>query len=330
MRLLTPELRLFKIATSIPTARFGNEAFGQISDSAAQKKMFQGTRWRHHVAPRATAVEHFTEAARKLGDLSQVDGLLTNVSLPDEAFTGCGAALAKRLEIRPSVVIDYHSGGCVSFVILLEYAQALMASHGLKRILLCVGQTAAGRIFGHEAIRKKPQAAVPGDGFAVALVGEGQGGARLEGVLQRCHPEYADDMVITFDDGRRYWEPGEKPGYIDFPESKITSIILRGNRLVPDAMRSLMSQLQLKTRDFRGLVTNQPNPFFLRNWREALELPAEQHFETFEKYGNLFQAGIPISLAEALEDKRVLPGDRVMLAGFSHAGDYSAAASLVF
>jgi 3-oxoacyl-[acyl-carrier-protein] synthase-3 len=325
-----PELRLIRLANSIPEKRLGNEHFGQIADSAAQKRMFQGTRHRHHMEVRGQAVDHFEIAAKQLGDLSQVDAILTNVSLPDEVFTGCGAVLAQRLKLKPPVVVDYHSGGCISFVILLEYAQALMASHGIRQALVCVGQTSAGRIFGHEKIRKKPQAAVPGDGFSVVLVGRSDTGARLEGVLHRCHPEFAADMAISFDDGRKYWEPGLEPGYIDFPEGKITSIIMRGNRLVPDAMRSLRERLGIRNSEISGLVTNQPNPFFLRNWREALELPAERHFDTFEKYGNLFQAGIPITLSEAIETGRIEPGSRIFLAGFSHAGDYSGAASLLF
>ena len=42
------------------------------------------------------------------------------------------------------------------------------------------------------------------------------------------------------------------------------------------------------------LVTNQPNRVFLRNWREALELPAERHRDTFDECGNLFAAGVPV------------------------------------
>src|SRR5476649_2516706 len=113
------ELHLIQLASAVPTRRLGNEAFGTSTDSPAQQKMFLGTRWRHHMAPRETAVDLFEQAAKKLADLSEIDAILTNVSLPDEAFTGCGAALAKRLQIRPRIVLDFHSGGCVSFVIMM-------------------------------------------------------------------------------------------------------------------------------------------------------------------------------------------------------------------
>jgi 3-oxoacyl-[acyl-carrier-protein] synthase-3 len=65
---------------------------------------------------------------------------------------------------------------------------------------------------------------------------------------------------------------------------------------------------------------------FLRNWRESLQLPVEAHVHTFAEHGNLFGAGIPISLERAADDGKLIPGQHVVLGGFSHAGDYAAAA----
>ncbi len=70
----------------------------------------------------------------------------------------------------------------------------------------------------------------------------------------------------------------------------------------------------------------QPNPIFLRNWREALALPPERHHDTYDKYGNLFGAAIPINLDDAIANDKLAAGGLVALGGFSHAGDYSAAA----
>jgi len=76
------------------------------------------------------------------------------------------------------------------------------------------------------------------------------------------------------------------------------------------------------------LVTNQPNRIFLRNWREALELPAERHVDTFDECGNLFAAGIPVNLERAIGTGRLAAGGVAMLAAFAHAGDFAGAAAL--
>ena len=67
---------------------------------------------------------------------------------------------------------------------------------------------------------------------------------------------------------------------------------------------------------------------FLRNWREALELPPERHRDTFDECGNLFGAGIPINLDRAISDGQVEAGDVVMMAAFAHAGDFAGAAAV--
>ncbi len=135
-------------------------------------------------------------------------------------------------------------------------------------------------------------------------------------------------MNIECADNRKWWQPGESQFSINFDENKITSIIMRGNRLVPAVMHALLDQRRLKASEIAGLITNQPNTHFLRNWREAIQLPAERHFNSFSEHGNLFQAGIPINLDRALRSGKIAKQSKIMLAGFSHAGDYSAAAIL--
>lgn len=90
----------------------------------------------------------------------------------------------------------------------------------------------------------------------------------------------------------------------------------------------LCGRLGVATADIDVLVTNQPNRTFLRNWREALQLPPERHLNTFDQYGNLFGAAIPITLDHAIRAGQVKDGDLVVLGGFAHAGDFAGAAAI--
>ena len=91
---------------------------------------------------------------------------------------------------------------------------------------------------------------------------------------------------------------------------------------------AVCDRIGLSSKDIDLLVTNQPNKVFLRNWREALELPPERHRDTFDDCGNLFGAGIPINLDRAISDGQVKAGDMVMMAAFAHAGDFAGAAAV--
>jgi 3-oxoacyl-[acyl-carrier-protein] synthase-3 len=254
-----------------------------------------------------------------------IDVLFTNVSVPDQAFTGCGAEVASRIGCHPRFIVDFHNTGCVAFIYMLEHARLLFRATGLSGALLCNVQNAAGRVFSDPEVRKKSQAPVPGDGCGVGYVSVGDS-SPIVSLVHRCQPEFAGDMQACADDGRRYWEPGQSAISIRFSDERVAAIIERGNRIVPELVEAACRQASLGKGDIDLLITNQPNPIFLRNWREALELAPGIHHDTFDKYGNLFGAGIPVNLDDALANGKLAQGGILALGGFSHAGDYAAAA----
>jgi 3-oxoacyl-[acyl-carrier-protein] synthase-3 len=322
-------ISLLGAASYMPETVVENLFFG--IDERRARGMFKGSKYRRHVAPGETAVSMITTAAgkleRRIGFSVQkdVDLILTNVSCPDSPFTGCGASVARVLGCKPKWVLDLHNTGCVSFVYMMALAREMMVSGAVKSALLCCAQTAAGRVFAHPENRARPQSSVPGDGCGVGYV-VANDEAPVRGLVQRSYGDYADDMTVTNEDGASYWEPHRTSLFIDFTESKIAKIVDRGNALVPDIVRESCKAAEVAPKDLDLLFTNQPNAFFLRNWREALMLPKEKQVETYEEYGNLFGAAIPVNIERATEDGRLKKGMRVALGGFSHAGDYAAAA----
>lgn len=322
-------ISLLGVASYLPERVVQNDFF---APGAAQRRgMFTAPTTRRHVAPGETAVDMIERAGRRLIDrlnldpARDIDIVLTNVAIPDQPFTGCGAEVVHRIGSGSRCVVDVHNTGCVSFVAMVALARALLSSSEFRGALLCNVQNAAGRVFSHPEVRLTSQAPVPGDGCGVGYVTR-SAVAPLLSLVQHCHPEFAADMVVSASDGRRYWEPGMTPITVAFTEQRVASIISRGNRLVPEAVREACLAAHLRPSELELLVTNQPNAMFVRNWREALELPPGRHHDTFDMYGNLFGAALPINLDDAIAHEKLSRGGPVALAGFSHAGDYSAAA----
>jgi 3-oxoacyl-[acyl-carrier-protein] synthase-3 len=320
---------LVGVASDMPETVVRNDFFA--TDAAARRGMFTAPTTRRHVRRDETAAGTIERAAaRLLASLAldaarDVDVIFTNVTIPDQPFTGCGAEVAHRLGARPRFIIDLHNTGCVSFIYMLDLARVMLSAGGARGALLCNVQNAAGRVFSHPEVRKKSQAPVPGDGCGVAYVAADSGSPILS-VVQRGQGEFAADMSVAAEDGRLYWEPGPSPITVAFTEERVAAIIARGNRIVPDMVTAACAAAGVRARDLKLLITNQPNPIFLRNWREALELPPAAHHDTFDAYGNLFGAAIPINLDDALAHGKLAAGDLLALGGFSHAGDYAAAA----
>ena len=264
------------IASAFPEPVVTNDFFCE-GKGLPEFGMFRGAKRRHHMAPGQTAVDLIVEATSTIVEQvgfdpsEELDIILTYVSMPDLPFTGCGAEVAKALGARPSAVYDLHNHGCISFISMMELARALMTTTGAKTALLCNVQTAAGRIFSDPEVRKCSQAAVPGDGCGVALLVAGDE-RPIEHTKVRCFAEYASDMQISSRDDRDWWQPGDTQFSIDFSRSKVPKIVRRANQLVPSLVDETCKQVGIKPSEAGTLITNQPNPVFLRNWREALQV----------------------------------------------------------
>jgi len=328
MRVAESNLSLLGVASYLPERVVTNEFFAP--GASTRRGMFTAPTTRRHVGPDESAAEMIQRASARLFErlalsaAREVDILFTNVAVPDQAFTGCGAEVAYRLGARPRWIIDLHNSGCVSFIYMMDLARTLLKAGGARGALLCNVQNAAGRIFSDREVRTTSQAPVPGDGCGVGYVALSDV-SPIVSIVRRCQPEFATDMVACADDGRRYWEPGVSPISIRFTDARVAAIIERGNQIVPQVVTEACREARLHPHDIDLLITNQPNPIFLRNWREALELPKERHHDTFDQYGNLFGAGIPINLEDALAHGKLASGGVLALGGFSHAGDYAAA-----
>jgi 3-oxoacyl-[acyl-carrier-protein] synthase-3 len=330
-----PTVSLTDVSSYLPGKPLSADYYAQFADSGDLRDnlMFRAPKFRHHVGPDETAIDMVERATQGLikrhgqDVIADVDVLITHTQMPDIPFYGAGGGIAHRLGMRPHWVLDLHNGGCAAFVLGLNVARRLLASGEGRTALIAIAQNAAGQVFDQPGVRQKAQAAIPGDGAAVGLVTLSDQSPILD-VECRTYGEYAGDMTLAIDPPRKWWQPGPGEGSIGFTETKITKVLARGNRQVPEVALAVCDRIGFLPKDIDLLVTNQPNRVFLRNWREALEVPKERHLDTFDECGNLFGAGIPVNLDRAISNGQVQAGDVVLMAAFAHAGDFAGAAAV--
>jgi 3-oxoacyl-[acyl-carrier-protein] synthase III len=330
-----PGVSLIDVSTYLPGEPIGAEYYAQVAgaDELRDNLMFRAPEFRRHAGFDESNVDMIERAVFGLVDrhgsdlLADIDVLLTHSQMPDLPIVGAGGEVAHRLGINPEYIIDVHNGGCAAFVLMMKLAHQMLASGAGRTALIACAQNAAGKLFEQEQVRKLAQSAVPGDGAAVGLLTLSDKSPVLD-IECRYHGAYAGDMTLASDPPRLWWQAGSGEVYVGFNEAKILKVLGRGNRLVPEVVLAVCDRIGVKSKDLDLLVTNQPNRFLLRNWREALELPTERHRDTFNHCGNLFAAGIPINLNAAIDDGQIKAGDVVMMAAFAHAGDFAGAAAI--
>ncbi|MGV9412195.1 3-oxoacyl-ACP synthase III family protein [Nocardia sp. NPDC003693] len=333
--LVTPAVSLLDVASYLPGEPVGTEYFTRYSRSERMAKnvMFRAPTGRHHRGPDETAVDMAERAVAPLverhgaQELSKIDVLLTHTQLPDNPVLGPGGEMARRLNMRPRYVFDVHNGGCAAFVHMMWLARTVLRTTDARTALIVTTQNCAGPVFTQPDIRGLAQAPVPGDGCGVGLLVKNSAAPILD-IECRTYPEFAGDMDFDTGSERKYWQPGSGQACVTFTESKVAKVFTRGNRLVPEVAQAVCKRIGVKSSDIDTLVTNQPNRLFLRNWHDALELPAERHPDTFDHCGNLFAAGIPVTLDTENSAGRLRNGSVVLMAAFAHAGDFAGAAAV--
>lgn len=327
---MSQSISLVGAASYLPENVISNDFF-TCESSDANHPMFKGTKERRHVSANETVTSMAVAACTRLKenlnlDFSRdVDILLMNTTVLDMPFTGAAAEVAYQLGANPPWIIDVHNGGCVSFVYMMDIARALMAGSNARTAMIINVQNAAGRVFSHSENRSRPQSAIPGDGCGVGYL-VANDSSPVRSIVKRAYGDYVKDMKAVSDDGQHWWSPRAHALHIEFTENKLSSIVGRGNRIVPEALYAALSAAELGVKDVDKLITNQPNPTFLRNWREAVCVSESNHIHTFPEHGNLFGAALPISLARGIENGDLKPGVKLLMGGFAHAGDYAAAA----
>ncbi|MGP4111421.1 3-oxoacyl-ACP synthase III family protein [Streptomyces sp. 4N509B] len=327
---------LLEVASYLPPNKVPTQYFLDIQDTSGElagHDMFKAPTFRHHVGPEESAADMIEKAGLALLDrigpdeARTIDLVITYSSLPDLPFAGAGAEISHRLGLKPEWVIDTHNCGCAAFLQMLRLARALIGSGQARSALLCVAQNVAGTVMNQPEIRKLPEAVVPGDACAVAYVAASEESPILD-VEVRNLGEYAKDCGLSISDGRRYWEPGEGQMHPGFTPGKVAEIVERGNRLVPEVVRAVCDRMEITPADLDVLITNQPNRIFLQKWKEQLEIKPERHLDTYDRFGNLFGAGVPVTLDHGVREGRIHDGSLLMLAGFAHAGDFAGAAAV--
>lgn len=327
---------LLELASYLPGEPVGTEYFLRYQEQDAaltDHTMFKAPNSRHQVSRDETPTDMMEKAAHTLAErigqdaLRGVDVVITNSLLPEVPFTGAGAEVAHRLGIRADWVLDAHNGGCASFVHLLRLARVLIGTGQATSALLFNVQNCAGPVMTQPDVRRLPEAVIPGDGCAAAFVAASDESPVL-GVQVANRGEYTRDCGLTLSDGRKYWEAGTSQMHVGFTPGKVKDIVERGNQLVPEVVLGLCEQLGLKTDDLDALITNQPNRMFLEQWRQRLSIGPDRHLDTFDRFGNLFGAAVPITLDHGIREGRIKDGNLLMLAGFAHAGDFAGAAAV--
>jgi 3-oxoacyl-[acyl-carrier-protein] synthase-3 len=252
-------------------------------------------------------------------DAADLDVVIVCTMTPDHGgMPSVASAVQHGLGATRAGAFDINAA-CAGFVYGLGVANALVAS-GLHRNVVLIGAETISRVLDWS------------DRTTCVLFGDGAGAV----VIQRAGSDHhapnggsALRSLVIGADGSRGGALTIPAGGSVAPASHETInarahyIHMDGPEVyrfavstVPDACLQAIREADLEPDDIDVVVLHQANIRILRAIMETLVIPWERAVVNVDRYGNTSAASIPIALCEAVEDGRVGPGDRILIAGF--------------
>jgi len=283
---------------------------------------FRGTRERRILGPQETSVSLEVRAARDAlaaADLTpnDVDLVISHAFLPDAIGIGNAPFVARELGI---VCGAWNmESACSSSTVALQLAAALIASGLHHRVLVTISCT-----YSRTCAENEPIAWSIGDGAAAILVER----ASQEGVGLLGHT-----TVNTVDTcGSVYYQ-------LELDAQGAPKIAMRATPRAGQALRAesercvrrccegAAAQAGLALSDIDFFIVNTPSAWYADFVTSALGVPRNKTIDTHKIYCNTGPALMPGNLYHALAERRIRPGDLVLLYAI---GSVSTASAAVF
>jgi 3-oxoacyl-[acyl-carrier-protein] synthase-3 len=324
-------VRVSGLVTAVPANEVSlsaDEAYLYDGNQSQIERLKQtiGLDKRRIVPENMTALDLAEPAVRKLleetgTDPSTIDGLFMVTQTPDYLQPGNAVLLQGRLGIPDTCACMDFNLGCSGYVYGLWAAHSFIATAGLKRVILVVGDTIS------RIVSKDDRALRPLFGDAACAT------------LLEAWPGAAEAVFDLRSDGTGYqslWQPGgafREPADAETTEPRpLGEGILRSRcqlhmdgaeifnfslKVEPSAITGMLEAAGLDAGEVDGFVFHQANRYIIDNIRRRLKLPADKvPAGTVEKYGNQSSASIPATLTDHYGEQLTKATHRFILSGF--------------
>ncbi|MCX6583047.1 MAG: hypothetical protein NT166_22955 [Candidatus Aminicenantes bacterium] len=243
----------------------------------------------------------------------EIDLVLCSSLVPDLHVPLNGSLVQHKLGLKNAGAYNVDTC-CSSFVTMLEIAMTYVRM-GVKKKVLIVGSSLDSIINDKSSYF----GVYIGDGAAAAVVGEVEEdcgyissysssmGERHKAIIfQKRKPE----ILATTQQGPTY----EQEFVTFYNQELCKEIAHNAAHDMAEVVRKALAKTEYGAADIDFFVCHQPVPWAANAWREAVGVPLEKFYESFEKYGNMAVASAPTNHLEAVEQGLIKEGDKVIIA----------------
>lgn len=243
-------------------------------------------------------------------DPKKIDLVLVATLSPDYIFPSTACIIQSKMNLN-AAAMDIQAA-CSGFVYVLSVAKAYVES-GLYHNVLVVASEKLSSVVDYE---DRGTCILFGDGAAACIVSDQGKGLRIRDIVlgsDGCQGE----ILIMPGGGSRH------PSTKESVEAKMHYIKMEGKDVFKHAVRRMetsskecIEKAGLQESDISWLIPHQANIRIIDAIAKRFQVPYERVYITIDKYGNTSSSSIGIALDEFLNEKKLLPGENVLLTAF--------------
>lgn len=251
------------------------------------------------------------------GDVGLILGSTSGLGVRDRD----GWALSPRIAARVKRAIGARSAvtwdlehECLSFLAGLEIAVNYLRQGRFQNALLCCAEHPTGSLDFTD-----PSATIFGDGVVCAvLTGDRDDGELLSSAYESISQLYP---LATL----QWRHPTAKPEAERRPEDLWAYFTLKEEAPglmqqfvpveVPAMVNRCLAKVGMTPADVDFFVFHQPSQVLVNLWAASLGVGPDRFMTTMQDYGSLLAAAMPITAHRAMEEGRIKPGSKVVIAG---------------
>lgn len=258
----------------------------------------------------AEAGKKAMEAAGVTAD--EIDLVMVQSMLQDEILPGNACIVQYKLGLKNAGAWTVDTC-CSSFVTMVCTASNLIATGEFKKILIITSAFCS-----HMIDFCDYQCCYLGDAAGAAVIGPVSDGKGYIASFCNSHGEFHKGFTLQLRQpeayDRRHFMPSLEKPYLTF-DKELTRNIGKGSI---DHMKFVLDRVleksNLSAQDIDLFLSHQPCHWAHGVWRDSVGIKPENSYQTFNKYGNIASATVPVNLFEAINKGMLKDGSNLLLA----------------
>lgn len=252
-------------------------------------------------------------------DPDEIDLVLSHSQVPDRPLPTNASLIQEKLGLRNAGAYSVDTC-CSTFVTMIEVATAMVKT-GIKKRVLIVSSILDSIINDKSTYWSVDT----GDAALAGIISSVEEGEGYLSSFSNSHGDRHDGVVFT-ERSPMLFKKAElgsdcKQHFVTFlNQDSLKRIAKNAQSDLKFAVDNALDKLSYNIDNIDFFVTHQPVAWAGNAWREAINVPEEKFFETFEKYANIATCSAGVNLLEAIENDKIKAGDTVLIAS-SGAGE---------